>query len=254
MPRPRPPIVLAYHGVADVPLSGDPHGLFVAPREVRRQIAALRRWGYAFSTFGELVASAGRGRASGLAALTFDDGYADNLHALAPLLAGEGVPATVFVVSGWLGGVHPVAPSAPILTAAQVRELHAAGVEIGGHTHSHPDLVAAGPDEALRELARGRGELEAVIDAPVRSIAYPFGRADAAVRAAARAAGFVAGCRTSGQGRWDDPLDIPRQDMTNRSSLLGLRLKRAGRYERLVATPAGRAARRLRRTAIARIG
>ena len=245
-----PPLILAYHAVADVPLRDDPHALFVRADDIRRHIAALRGWGYGFLTFGEMAEELGRGPAAGRVALTFDDGFADNLHALGPVLASEGVPATVFVVSRWLGRRHPVAPQATIVTGDELRELHASGVEIGGHTATHPDLVAVGVDEAREELRAGREDLEDLLGSPVTSVAYPFGRADAGVRDAARAAGFVAGCRTCGEGSWADPLDLPRQDMTNRASMLGLRLKRDDRYEKLVATLPGRAARRLRRAAL----
>ena len=36
-------------------------------------------------------------------AITFDDGYADNLQVAAPLLAERGLPATFFIVSGTIG-------------------------------------------------------------------------------------------------------------------------------------------------------
>ena len=37
-------------------------------------------------------------------AITFDDGYADNVTSAAPVLAELGLPATVFVTSGFLDG------------------------------------------------------------------------------------------------------------------------------------------------------
>jgi peptidoglycan/xylan/chitin deacetylase (PgdA/CDA1 family) len=36
--------------------------------------------------------------------ITFDDGYANNLHVAAPILAARGIPATVFVAAGFIGG------------------------------------------------------------------------------------------------------------------------------------------------------
>jgi peptidoglycan/xylan/chitin deacetylase (PgdA/CDA1 family) len=231
--------------VADVPTSDDPYGLFVRPRDLRRQIGRLRAWGYRLATFGELAGRVARGEGGGSAALTFDDGFADNLHSLLPILRETGAPATVFVVSGWLGRPHPYAPLARILEADEVRELHAAGVEIGGHTVTHPDLTVLSPEDAREELRRGREELEAILGAPVRVAAYPFGRAEPVTIAACAAAGFEAACRTSGAGSWAAPLNLPRQDMDNGCTLWSLRLKRADRYEPLMRFRAGRGARRL---------
>jgi peptidoglycan/xylan/chitin deacetylase (PgdA/CDA1 family) len=186
-----------------------------------------------------------RGEGRGWATLTFDDGFADNLHTLLPLLQDVGAPATVFVVSGWLSRPHPYAPRTRILTAGEVRELHANGVEIGGHTVSHPELTALSRDGARAELERGRQELEAIVESPVRVAAYPFGLAGSDTIAACAAAGFEAACRTSGAGSWTAPLNLPRQDMDNGCTLLSLRLKRADRYEPLMSFRVGRGARRL---------
>lgn len=243
MPTP-PPLALAYHGVSDVPPREDPHGLFVRPRDLRRHIATLRRWGYELVTFGELAARAARGAHAGACALTFDDGFSDNLHALVPLLEQEGAPATVFVVSGWLGRPHPDAPSARIVTEAELRDLAARGIEIGGHTATHPDLTTLTAEAAREELATGRAALEAITGRAVDVLAYPYGRATPEVAAAAAAAGFRAACRTSGNGAWDRPLDLPRQDVGNRTTMLGLRLRRDGRYEPLVRHLPARAVRR----------
>jgi peptidoglycan/xylan/chitin deacetylase (PgdA/CDA1 family) len=79
------------------------------------------------------------------------------------------------------------------LRAKDVAALVADGFEIGFHTRRHyrlPGLAAADLDEAMVE---GRAELEEFAGASLTSIAYPHGRADARVAAAARAAGFSAG-------------------------------------------------------------
>src|SRR5215211_1917282 len=130
-----PPLALAYHGVADVPFREDPHGLFVRPRELERHIASLRGWGYRLVSFGELARLTTDGAASGHASLTFDDGLADNLYTLAPLLERHRATATVFVTSGWMAEPHRHAPWAAILSADELRKLSARGVEIGAHTH-----------------------------------------------------------------------------------------------------------------------
>jgi len=246
-----PPLVLAYHGVAKVRVRDDPSLLFVPPDDVARHIDRLRRWGYELLPFSAFAGRLRTGRAAGCASLTFDDGFVDNLEALAPLLAAEGAPATVFVPTGWLGQTHPYAPQTRVMTAAEVRELSSRGVEIGAHTHTHPDLTTLGRDAAVDELRRGKAELEELLGERVEILAYPYGRADARTRDAGREAGFVAGCRTCGEGDWSDPLDIPRQDMTNASTMLGLRLKRDERYEPLMQRLPFRAARSARRRLLA---
>jgi peptidoglycan/xylan/chitin deacetylase (PgdA/CDA1 family) len=240
-----PPLALAYHGVSEVPLRQDPHGLFVSPDELRRNVARLRSWGYRLVRFAELAGLALEGRAEGHAALTFDDGFADNLEKLVPLLREEDATATVFVVSGWLGQSHPDAPWARIVSRDELREL-SASVEIGAHSTRHQDLSALSYDEARADLETCKRELEALAG-PVSSAAYPYGLASAETIRACRDAGFAAACRTSGRGTWDDPHNLPRQDMLNRSSTLGLRLKRADLYEPLMRFTPVRAARRASR-------
>ena len=248
---PLPPLALAYHGVAEVPLAQDPDALFVSPAELRRQIARLREWGYHLVSFGELAREVAGGDGTGCSALTFDDGLVDNLDALAPLLAEVDAPATIFVVSGWLGRPHPAATWTRILTAEELRDLHAAGIEIGAHSLTHPDLSALPYEQALIELASSKRQLEEVLEEPVEVAAYPFGRATEETARACRDAGFRAACVATGRGDWSDPYLLPRQDMENGSTLLGLRLKRHGRYEALMRFRAARAARRVARRATA---
>jgi peptidoglycan/xylan/chitin deacetylase (PgdA/CDA1 family) len=238
-------LALAFHGVSDVSLRRDPQGLFVSPDELRRHVARVRSWGYRLVGFAELAALAGQGRADGHAALTFDDGFADNLETLVPLLRADDVPATVFVVSGWLGEPHPDAPWTRIVSREELRELGGA-VEIGAHSTSHDDLSSLSYENARADLETCKRELEAVVG-PVSSAAYPYGRANADTIRACRDAGFTAACRTSGEGSWDDPHNLPRQDMLNRSSALGLRLKRDNLYEPLMRFTPVRAARRASR-------
>jgi peptidoglycan/xylan/chitin deacetylase (PgdA/CDA1 family) len=247
--RKLPPLALAYHGVANVPLHRDPYRLFVRPRDLERHIQRLRAWGFRLVTFGELATRAAAGEAAGHAALTFDDGLADNLTAALPVIRRSGAPATVFVVSGWLGGTHPKARWAPILTADDIRALAGAGVEIGAHTSTHPDLTELEHDAARAELARCKEELEKLTDRAVDVAAYPFGNASSDTMRACASAGFRAACRTSGQGSWSEPLNLPRQDMDNRCTAAGFWLKRHGWYEPVVATPPGRLARRAIREA-----
>lgn len=63
-----------------------------------------------------------------------------------------------------------------MMSPAQVRSLHRAGMEIGGHTVSHPILTRLGREDARREIRECKSQLEAIIQAPIRMFAYPNGR------------------------------------------------------------------------------
>jgi len=242
--RTPPPLILAYHGVSDVPAHLDPEGLFIAPRQLRGQIRRLRRWGYEFLTFGAIAERLAAGRAGGCVALTFDDGLVDNLEQLVPILREERAAATTFVSTGWMGYEHPSVPYARNMTPDEVRALHEAGVEIGGHTVTHPDLTKLSFEDARREIADGCAELAEIVGEPVDVFAYPFGAASEETIRAAGAAGVRAACRVAAEGSFDEPLNLPRQD-TNTKSALGLWLKRDDRYESLMRHRPAKAVRRL---------
>jgi peptidoglycan/xylan/chitin deacetylase (PgdA/CDA1 family) len=223
--------------------------------DFERHVRALRRWGYRFVTAGDQARLAAEDRAGGTVSLSFDDGLADNLNVLLPILQRLTVPATVFVVTGWLGGRHPDAPWASTLTPDELRELHGAGVEIGGHTVTHPDLTMLSSADAGRELSQCRQTLERVVGSPVTVAAYPFGRANATTIDACERAGYQAAYCAEGAGSWITPFSLPRHGMTYGGGMIGLRLKRHGAYEPLLRHWPAKALRRSVRRAreVARI-
>ncbi len=63
-----------------------------------------------------------------------------------------------------------------MLTTAQLRALHAAGMEIGAHTVNHPILARTTPQEAEYEIVQSRRRLQELLDDPIATFAYPNGR------------------------------------------------------------------------------
>ena len=146
------PMVLMYHGVADE--AEDPNHLCVAPDRFAEQMAWLKRRGLRGVSIGTLVDAMRSGRPHGLIGITFDDGYVNVLEAALPELRRHGFTATMFIVSGRLGGSNEwdEGPRWPLMSAGQVGELAAAGMEIGSHS-SH--ARAAG--RPRRRPAQGPG-------------------------------------------------------------------------------------------------
>jgi peptidoglycan/xylan/chitin deacetylase (PgdA/CDA1 family) len=73
-------------------------------------------------------------------------------------------------------------PDDLMMTTAQLRALAAAGMEIGGHTVSHPILALLDDTEAREEIAAGREALAAITRQPIRLFAYPNGKPHADYR------------------------------------------------------------------------
>src|SRR5216684_7962518 len=98
-PEPRP-LILMYHRIANEP--ADPWGLAVSPTHFEEQLLVLRRTRRPVPLAEFVRNLAARTLHPSAVAVTFDDGYADNLFAAKPRLAAADVPATVFLATGFL--------------------------------------------------------------------------------------------------------------------------------------------------------
>ena len=129
--------------------------------------------------------------------ITFDDGFSGVHEHAWPLLRAHGWPATVFLVSGLIGGrdrwisqEFGTAGANALLGREQIAEMARGGIEFHSHTRTHADLSTL-DDAALAEQLHGsRHDLQALLGTAVDYLAYPFGRSSARVRAAAQAAGY----------------------------------------------------------------
>lgn len=165
----------------------------------------------------EQVAGCSAGRdMGGTLSITFDDGYRDNYAVAAPILRNLGLPATFFVVTGFIG-THTIAPWDRKLPRQpgwmnwdQLRELLSDGFDIGSHTETHVDLGTADEGTARLELETSRRKLQEQLGRPMRLFAYPFGgRKNISERARelVRETGFV--CCISAAGGVNGPTPSP---------------------------------------------
>jgi peptidoglycan/xylan/chitin deacetylase (PgdA/CDA1 family) len=202
----KPPALLVYHGVG--PAAGDPNRLLVDPALLESHVRYLKRRDYRFVTAEELLAESPP--RPGTAVLTFDDGFQNWLTAAVPVLERLGVQATFYVCPGIFGGQHwdLDGEEGQLLDEAGARELVAAGMELGSHSLSHPDLRTLDDAELRRELEESKSAVEQITGGPCRTLAYPFGLYDDRVVAAAGAAGYELAFGWL-PGPWS-PLEAPR--------------------------------------------
>jgi peptidoglycan/xylan/chitin deacetylase (PgdA/CDA1 family) len=251
-------LILMYHQVA-TPLSDREHRFCTPPDEFAWQMEYLQQAFVPVSLDAMLAGLRGQEPLPERAVhVTFDDGFAGVLEHAAPVLAALRIPATLFAVSGRLGGHNDWMasrgfPSRQLLTISQLRELESLGFVIGSHTHSHARLTEIGDAAVTQELSTSKRELEDALGKAVRHFAYPYGLHDDNVRAAVARAGYDSGCSTlSGFNRpGEDNFRLRRIDVfgTDRNWQFQQKL-RFGRNEssRLFALRyyAGRVASRLR--------
>jgi peptidoglycan/xylan/chitin deacetylase (PgdA/CDA1 family) len=187
--------ILMYHEITAEPTSTG--RLAVSPDTFARQLRFLKAAGYTALTAGQFANSAGTALPAKPVVLTFDDGFADFHDNALPLLLQYGLTGTLFVTSGWTGGSGEyLSKHRPpgMLTGAQVREIAAAGIEIGAHSLTHPQLDQLSAGSLRQELVGGRQALEDLLGAAVPGLAYPFGYSSKAVRDSAAAIGYEYAC------------------------------------------------------------
>ena len=200
LPVRRLPLILMYHAVGTV--GHDPNLLCVTPARFAAQMDWLGRRGLRGVSVGALLRARREGKASLLVGLTFDDGYTMVAEHAVPVLARHGFTATMFVLPGRLGGVNDWDDGTPwpLLPAARIGELAAAGMEIGSHSATHPRLAGAHPGVLEEEIAGSRAALEDLTGQPVNGFAYPYGSLDDAAVAAVRDAGYGYACAVAPAG------------------------------------------------------
>ncbi len=119
-------------------------------------------------------------------AVTFDDGYADNLHVVAPLMAELRIPFTVFVTAGFVRGKEK-----GFLSEFELRELASLpDVCIGAHGNTHCDLTRCDEASLRAELSDSKAYLGDVLGRAVTTMAYPYGAANRRVRDAVEESGY----------------------------------------------------------------
>ena len=200
--------IVMYHYIrAGVDPKKDPigYGLSIPPTEFDHQMSLLKKQGYTSVHMTDLLA--GRGGAKTIV-LTFDDGYEDFYTSAYPILKKYGFTATLYIITGKIGGDY--------MTWDQLRELQKAGFEIGAHTVTHPDLSKLSEVQQHKELADSKAALEQQLGISITHLCYPSGKYNATTISIAKSLGYTDATTThpGSVGATDDPFALNRYRMS----------------------------------------
>jgi peptidoglycan/xylan/chitin deacetylase (PgdA/CDA1 family) len=87
------------------------------------------------------------------------------------------------------------------MNADQIKEIAAAGWEIGSHSVSHPApgyLNSITPERLRYEVVQSRLDLETALNLPVLTFAYPSGEVNSDIVDYVKFAGYIAGMGATG--------------------------------------------------------
>jgi len=116
--------------------------------------------------------------------LTFDDGTRSTFNNAFPIMQNYNFSGTAYIIYNYIGAEN-------YMNADELRELAAAGWEIGSHSLSHENLTEH-PNHQNNEIVESRRRLQSLLAVPVLSFAYPFGAYDKESLQFVRTAGYIA--------------------------------------------------------------
>ena len=209
--------ILLYHHILVSP-SGSrfcvpPDPFCVPPDRFADQLKLLHDWGYTTITTTMLVQAIAQGALlpPHPVILTFDDGNEDNYTNAFPIMKQYGFTGVLYIVGTYIDQPN-------YLTTDQIKEMAAAGWEVGSHTMTHQQLTVMTDDQIHYEIVESRKYLEQQLGVPILTFAYPFGGENSAVINYVHFAGYIAamgaeGCNyTDNQGK-SNLFDLQRCDI-----------------------------------------
>jgi peptidoglycan/xylan/chitin deacetylase (PgdA/CDA1 family) len=201
--------ILEYHRVkSSAGETGYSVDLITPPDLFEAQMAAMSAAGWHTITMGELGDDLRLGIQPPARTFvpTFDDGYEDGYTYALPILQRFGFVGTFFAVGSQIDQPDH-------LTVSELRELLAAGCEIGNHTMDHVDLETQNTGGLLAQIYGDSALIARDLGVWPQSFAYPAGLTNAAVIAAVAATPGLETAVIQGGSKhetWTDRWELPR--------------------------------------------
>lgn len=127
----------------------------------------------------------------------------------------------LYQLAEWAGTGREPHPDHRVMTHHEIRQLTEGGlISVGAHTVNHPILSSLSTEEQSFEIVASRTLLEKILNRPVSTFSYPYGRIEDYSRQTIKLlkkAGFTCACANfpAVVNRWTDPLQLPRFGVGN---------------------------------------
>jgi peptidoglycan/xylan/chitin deacetylase (PgdA/CDA1 family) len=226
--------VLLYHRITNKDSVIGRHKIYVWKNDLEKQMLYLKNNDYQTITFFDIQQNP-KMDLNKKVIITFDDGYADNYELLFPILKKYEFKAVIYLVTqvdhnAW--GVKEGEPRVNMMTAEQVKEMSDYGIEMGGHTQLHKDLLKCSMEERIKEIKGSKEDVEKMLNKQVISFAYPFGGINEDIKKVTKDAGYVYAVSTNtGPKQFgEDNFHIRRIEVTPKTTLMSFKNKVSGNY------------------------
>ncbi len=193
---PRAIPILMYHSISDE----KNNDAVISPQRFKEQMEYLFRHNYHPITFDELYAYLTNepNLPDKPVVITFDDGYRDTYQIALPILKQYAFKSVLFIPTGEVG---------KRLSWQELREMKAAGMEIGSHGVTHQSLAELTYDQQLQEINESKRLLDKNLNQTTRYFCYPNGSYNQDTLRLLQEAGFVLAVTI--EPGWASPEDNP---------------------------------------------
>ena len=173
---------LVYHTISS-PEKRLPSNIDISPKRFEAHLQWLAKRRERFVPLREFLTAQ---KDKNLIAITFDDGYQDNLTVALPLLEKYDLPMTLFVVAGFIG-------KKDYLTKDDLKTIAAHPlITIGSHGLLHRHFTKMTDEEANHEFTESKNCIESIINKKIDLFAYPFGDCSERIENLCRKSGYKA--------------------------------------------------------------
>ena len=199
--------VLYYHKIDFPQKNAIYKGLYVTPKQFKRQMALLKIMGYNTVKPEDLLSFIKGHKLSVKkpVLITFDDGYENNFINAYPILKNLGFTSLIFISTGFIGKKKSVLDEREnvpedFLDKNEIKSMYNDGFYVGSHGINHYYLDRLDEGVLIGELIASKAYLENMLKTNIDFFSYPFGSYNLGVMRAVKKAGYL-GAFTTVKGK-----------------------------------------------------